>query len=405
MTETRFTWRWLVVIALVGIVMGLAVGLAAGWLVFPTIGSSNVAGLSATAQNDYIVLVANTYAYDQDLTRAKQRLNQLQEKDLKSRVERLAKALAARNDPSAPNVADLAIALGSESAELIPLAEIAANDGWGADSGSIAELEPTKIARVDLNPPSDDSAPNDSAPNDAPTPEATTEQLKPRQARQTQTAAAKANQPEPTPQPEPAEETEPTAVPPTRVPATQAPTPEPTQPAPEPAPVTTEFIPSFPDKWWNAIKFIPANVAPGQQYWKLKYARYCDWAPTDNFETCPNFPAGGMGHSIYIMVVDEGGNCVTTEVNDILNDGSKHPLTPDMLKKIEFPWNPYGFACDQDYEKEMYGEGNTISVPGLPSDTITELQLCATSPPSGYNPPPCGKAHVRYFLIFQRTTR
>src|ERR1700720_964576 len=104
MTETRFTWRWLLVIALVGIFMGLAVGLAAGWILFPNIGGSNVAGLSASAQNDYFALVANTYAYDQDIKRAQERLGQLQDKDIKTRVARLAQSFAVRKDPSAANL-------------------------------------------------------------------------------------------------------------------------------------------------------------------------------------------------------------------------------------------------------------------------------------------------------------
>ncbi len=393
MTETRFTWLWLVVIALVGIGMGLVVGLAAGWLVFPAIGSSNVAGLSASAQNDYIVLVANTYAYDQDLARAKQRLNQLQDKDLKTRVERLAKALAARQDPSAANVADLAVALGSESSDIQSLAEIAATDGWGADAVTDANAEPTKVARSE----SVASAPTEE-PTDA-SAEPTAKPTKVRKNKQTPTTEPQAtSEPEATDEPEPTDAApKPTAVPkPTDVPPT---------PVPQPAPVTTEFIPAFPAGWWDAVKFIPAEVAPGQQYWKLKYARYCDWAPDDNYQTCDGFPGGGMGTSIYIMTVDESGNCITTDVNDDINDGSKYPLTTDALKKIEYPWNPYGFPCTENYEKGMYGEGNSISVPNLPSDKITELSLCAKNPPPGYNPPPCGHAHVRYFLIFQRTTR
>lgn len=387
MTETRFTWRWLLVIALVGIIMGLVFGLAMGWLVFPTIGSSNIAGLSGSAQNDYIVLVANTYSYDQDLPRAKQRLNQLQDKDVKTRVERLAKALAARKDPSAANVADLAVALGSESSELQELALVAANDGWGADAGTVDQAEPTKIARV--------SAQQEEPTQEAPA-EATAKPTKARKKKPTATPTAQAV--EPTSEPEPTQAApKPTAVPkPTDVPPTAA---------PQPAPITTEFNPEFPAKWWDDIKFIPANVAPGQQYWKLKSARFCDWAPEERFDSCQGFPGGSSGVGIWIMTVDENGACVTTDVKDILNDGSRHPLTPDMIKTISFPWNPYNLSCDKDYEKEMYGEGNTISVDGLPSDTITSLQLCAKSPPAGYNPPPCGHAHVRYFLIFQRATR
>ncbi|OQY82959.1 MAG: hypothetical protein B6D41_17600 [Chloroflexi bacterium UTCFX4] len=385
MTETRFTWRWLLVIALVGIGMGLTLGLLAGWLVFPNIGGSNVSGLSVTAQSDYIVLVANTYAYDQDLTRAKQRLNLLHDQDITTRLERLAKSLAARKDASAANVADLAVALGSEDSSLQVMA---ANVG-GDTTDDPANVEPTKIARSDADAQGIEPTPTEQA--------AVEPTVKPTKQRKNKATATPA-EPQATAAPE-----EPTAPPATKAPKSTA---EPTAtPAPVAAPVTTEFTPPYPAGWWNAIKFIPAQVSPGQQYFHLKYARYCDWAPNDNYETCPGFPAGGMGHSIYIMVVDENGNCITTDVNDILNDGSKHPLTPDMLKKIEFPWNPYGYACDKDYEKEMYGEGNDISVPGLPSDTITQLQLCATNPPAGLNPPPCGRAHVRYFLIFQRTTR
>lgn len=392
MTETRFTWRWLLVIALVGILMGLAIGLIAGWIIYPNVGSSSIAGLSASAQNDFIVLVANTYVYDQDASRAKQRLAQLQDRDIKTRVERLAKALAVRKEPSAASVADLAIALGSEDTSLQVMAATLSGDYMPAANDS----EPTKTARNDSN--SNSSNTNAEEPTAASEPT-----VKPTKVKTKKPAATVA--PEPTDEPQAKDAPAPTeaAPKPTAVPKpTEAPT---AAPPPQPAPITTEFIPEFPAKWWDAVKFIPANVAPGQQYWKLRYARYCDWAPEDQYNTCEGFPGGGDGVGIWIMTVDEAGNCVTTPVTDTLNDGSTHPLNPDMLKTINYAWNPYGLACDQDYEKEMYGEGNTISVPGLPSDTITELQLCAKSPPPGYNPPNCGHAHVRYFLIFQRTTR
>lgn len=385
MTETRFTWRWLLVIAVVGIFMGLVVGLAAGWIVFPNIGSSGIAGLSASNQIDYIVLVANTYAYDQDAAAAKRRLSMLQDHDIKTRVERLAKSLAARQDPSAANVADLALLLGSDDSSLQVMAS-----SIGQEPLSESDAEPTKVAHAETEQEPTQVAEDE--PTNAPTEPA---------AKPTKKKKAKATA---TPAPTQAPQAEPTKAPakPTAVPATAAPT---APPPPAAAPVTTEFIPEFPAKWWDAVKFIPAQVAPGQQYWHLKYARYCDWAPTDEFNTCDGFPGGGDGHEIWIMTVDESGNCIETAVTDTLNDGTNFPLTPDMLKDIAYPWNPYGYPCKRDYEKGMYGEGNTISVPGLPSDTITELQLCAKSPPPGHNPPPCGHAHVRYFLIFQRTTR
>lgn len=383
MTETRFTWRWLLVIALVGIGMGLVIGLIAGWIIYPNIGSSSIASLSASAQNDYIILVANTYAYDQDASGAKRRLAQLQDKDIKTRVERLAKALAARKDGSAANVADLAVELGSEDSSLQVLAE-----SIGSDSPPAAvDSEPTKIARTDnLIPAAEQATPVSQEPTAKPT-----------------KAKKKAV---PTNAPAAAESTEvpATKVAATKVAATRAPTAEPTQPPPQAAPVITEFTPAFPAMWWDDVRFTPAQVAPGQQYWHLKYARYCDWSPDDAHATCDGFPGGGMGTSIYVMTVDESGNCITTDVNDDINDGSKYPLTTDALKKIEYSWNPYGYACDQNYEKGMYGEGNGISVPGMPSDRIEGLCLCNKTPVEGQSILQ-GHAHVRYFLIYQRTTR
>lgn len=393
MTETRFTWRWLLVIALAGIGMGIAAGLVAGWIVFPNISNSNVAGLSASSQNDYIILVANTYAYDQDAVRAKQRLAQLQDKDIKGRLERLAKSLATRKDPAAANVADLAVALGSEDSSLQVLAQSVDSQTTSSNS----DADPTKIARSDEGTP---------VPTEGPTAAPTAKK------KRTQTAPAKPTEPRATPASAAAIPTAtrlPTSVPATGAPVAEPtqrpPTVQPTQAAPAPAPVTTEFIPDFPGGWWEAVRFIPAQVTPGQQYWHLKYARYCDWADNDAHETCPGFPGGGMGTTIYVMTVDEAGSCITTPVTDTLNDGTDFPLTPDALKTIAYSWNPYNFPCNQNYEKGMYGEGNDISVPGLPSDKITALSLCATHPPPGVNPPPCGHAHVRYFLIFQRTTR
>lgn len=402
MTETRFTWRWLLVIAVVGIFMGLAVGLAAGWIIFPNIGSSSIAGLSATSQNDYIVLVANTFAYDQDDVAAKQRLGALQDKDIKTRVERLAKALAVRKDTSSANVADLALELGSEDSSIMVLAEQVIN----ADDPTIDE-EPTKSARSDsgaeaTEPTAEPAALSTNAPKATVAP---TDDKKPRTARQTQTALAALSNSDADPTEAATDVPEDTEIPATKVPvATKEPTVAPTE-APVAAPVTTQFTPAFPGGWWDAVQFIPAQVSPGQQYWHLKYARYCDWSPDDNHQTCEGFPGGGMGTSIYVMTVDESGTCITTDVTDDINDGSKYPLTTDALKKIDYPWNPYNYPCTENYEKGMYGEGNSISVPGLPSDKITQLSLCAKSPPPGYNPPPCGHAHVRYFLIFQRTTR
>ncbi len=375
MTETRFTWRWLFVFAAAGVVAGLVLGLIVGWVI-PLGGNApvNVSALSAGAQNDYIILVANSYAFDDDLPRAKQRLDLLKDSNIKARVETLAKALATRKDSYAANVADLAVALGSTDASLKVLAAQVSNDAGG---------EPTKVARVETPPTA----------TPKPTKVATAKVA-------TDTPAATETSEEPADTP-----VKPTKAAVTPAPKnTTAPKPQATNPPVAAAALLPQFEPEFPSMWWDDVKFIPANVSSGQQFWHLKYAKYCDWSPNEAHNTCPNMPGGIMDHSIYIMAVDEAGKCVNTDATDTLNDGSSFPLTADKLKPIPYAWNPFGYSCNQDYEKEMYGEGNDISIPGLPSDKITNLCLCNKTAVEGKNIMQ-GHAHVRYFLIFQRTTR
>lgn len=364
MTETRFTWRWLLVIAVVGIFMGLAVGLAAGWILFPNVGGSNVAGLSASAQNDYIVLVANTYAYDQDLKHAQERLGQLQDKDIKTRIERLAKSFATRKDPSAANLADLAVALGSDDSSLQVLAEQVTNT---SDSPTDNQ-EPTKIAQVDNSI--------------EPTTTAEEPTVKP-------TKVKKA-----TPTPKPTEEAAPTDTPKPKAPvakATAKPTDVPTA-APVAAAVAPQWAPDFPSQWWNGVAFSGAAVAPGQEYWHLKSALYCD--VSDQRNNCPNLSGGSSDHTIYVSVVDANGQCADVKINHQINTGEMQ----DMEKKdVAYPWNPY--SCNVDYEWAMYGEGSNIWIDGLPSDKISNLCLCSVI--NNWS----ARAHVRYFLVFQKTTR
>lgn len=156
-----------------------------------------------------------------------------------------------RQDPSAANVADLAVALGSESSDIQSLAEIAATDGWGADAVTDANAEPTKVARSE----SVASAPT-KEPTDAPA-EPTAKPTKVRKNKQTPTT-----EPQATSEPEATDEPEPTDAAP-KLTAVPKPTDVPPTPVPQPAPVTTEFIPAFPAGWWDAVKFIPAEVAPG----------------------------------------------------------------------------------------------------------------------------------------------
>ena len=62
----------------IGIALGLAIGLFIGWEVWPTeFTDANPAVLQRPYQDDYIQMVADVYASDQDLTTARIRLGEL----------------------------------------------------------------------------------------------------------------------------------------------------------------------------------------------------------------------------------------------------------------------------------------------------------------------------------------
>ncbi len=373
MTDTRFTWRWLFVFAAAGVVIGLVLGLLAGWAV-PLGGSApvDVSALSASAQNDYIVLVANSYAFDDDLPHAKQRLDLLKDSNIKARVEKLAKALNTRQDSYAANVADLAVALGSTDAALKVLAAQVTNNAGGEPSG-----EPTKVARVE-DPPTATPKPTKAATAKV----------------ATDTPAATEPSAEPTDTPAKPTKAAATAAPKNTV----APQPQPTNPPAPAAALQPEWKPGL-DQWWSGVKFVPASVAAGQQYWRLKSATFCDVPPAgapSSTDTCPGMPGGPMDHTIYIGVLDAGGNCAQNiSVKHLTNTGD---TTPAEQKNAIYPWN----SCNVDYEWNMYGEGNDIWIEGngLPSDRLNGMVM--NSPQLNWS---SNKAHVRYFLVFQLTTR
>lgn len=361
MTETRFTWQWLFAVAAIGMFIGLLFGLVVGWVALPVAGSGvDVSSLNAGAQNDYIILVANTFAYDGDLAKAKDRLTLLKDSKIASRVEILAKALNTRQDPSAANVADLAVQLGSTDSALQVLAASETNNPG---------TEPTKYAQVDVQPSS--------------TPEPT----------EVSTLAPEATE---------APTDEPTLAP-TKKSITAAPKntakpapPVPTNPPQQAAALFPEFKPGFPDSWPKNISFTPANVAPGQQYWHLTKATFCDVPPTNapkGYDSCPGFPGGETDHTIYVAVTNADGSCATATVKHQINTGESPALEQ---KHVAYPWN----SCDTDYEWAMYGEGNDIWIDGLPSDRMGSLVM--NSPQLNWSG---NRAHVRYFLLFQMTTR
>jgi hypothetical protein len=161
-------------------------------------------------------------------------------------------------------------------------------------------------------------------------------------------------------------------------------------------PLLPEFNPAFPEGWPRSVHFTPANVAPGQLYWRLASAVFCDVPAKghEHEETCPDYPGGMLDHTVYVVVLDEGGGCASN-VNILheMNTGDRVPL---VVKHEQYPWA----SCATDYQWTMYGEGNDFWLADLPSDRIGGLVL--NSPQLNWAE---NRAHVRYFLIFQRTTR
>jgi hypothetical protein len=162
-------------------------------------------------------------------------------------------------------------------------------------------------------------------------------------------------------------------------------------PTPIPAPVaTTQWLPSFPSEWPGGAAYQPvvASVAPGQKYWRLSKALYCDI--NDQRNDCPNLPGGPLGTSIYIMLIDANGSRTSAPLLVTKEDGSL--ATASDIGPEKSPDDP----CNCNY---TYGANQwAIQVGGAPSDKISGLGLYSVA----YK---LSNYHVRYFLTFQLITR
>jgi hypothetical protein len=325
MSEVGWAWRGLPVVVGVFLLVGLCIGLFIGGVLWPPqIANVDVADLKPSAQDEFIILVADAYAYDGDLPSAQKRLAELKDKNIAARVARLAKELAAQNHPSATNLAVLALALGVSDAQ-------------------IARLVMTLAPAATLTPTATPTA----APTDTPTPTLT---------------------PSVTPTFKPT-----STITPTRT-ATRRPT---LSPTPKPAALApTVWLPAFPAEWPGGVRYEPANVAPGQRYWRLARALYCDIRDT-RFD-CPNLPGGSDGIGIYVLLVNGKAPLLLDGAPANLEDKSNDPY------------------CQCTYE--LFPDGRTIQVANFPSDKIGGLALNSvkTKVP---------QTHVRYFLTFELVTR
>lgn len=317
--KVELAWRGLPIVIGVCLLIGLGIGLFIGGVLWPPqIANVDVTDLKPSAQDEFIVLIADAYAYDQDLASAQKRLAELKDKNIGARVARLAKELATNNHSSAANLAALALALGETDAQIALI---------------VTTLTPTVTPTL--------------APTETPTPLPTL------------TAT-------------------PTWTPTTTRTPTRTPTRRPVfSPTPKPAAIPpTVWLPAFPAEWPGGVKYEPANVAPGQKYWRLARALYCD-IRDERFD-CPNLPGGSDGIGIYVLLVNGKAPLLLDGTPANLEDKSNDP------------------QCRCTYE--LFPDGRTIQVGNFPSDKISGLALSSvkTKVP---------QTHVRYFLTFELVTR
>lgn len=316
-----FWWRGLPVVIGVCVLIGLGLGLFIGGVLWPPqVANVDVTDLKSSAQDEFIVLIAEAYGYDQNLPSAQKRLAELKDKNVSARVARLAKQAAAQNHPAAANLAALALALGESDPQIARI---------------VATLTPT------------------ATPTPLPT--------------HTSTAT-------PVPSPTLTLTWTPTVTStPTRT-ATRRPT---VSPTPKPAALApTLWLPDFPTEWPGGVRYEPANVAPGQKYWRLARALYCDIRDT-RFD-CPNLPGGSDGIGIYVLLANGKAPLLLNGTPANLEDKSNDP------------------HCQCTYE--LFPDGKTIQIGNFPSDKISGLALSSVKTK-------IPQTHVRYFLKFELVTR
>lgn len=120
-SEARARRRRVILLACVGIVAGIVIGyfIATNWLIQP---APQFLELAPSAQDDYILMVAEAYAVDRNIPLAQQRLTRLNDPHTTDRIIALAKSYAPQKDYVAVRLALLAVAAGAKDPELVALA-------------------------------------------------------------------------------------------------------------------------------------------------------------------------------------------------------------------------------------------------------------------------------------------
>jgi hypothetical protein len=296
---------------------------------------------------------------------AQDRLARMRDSQFTARVEDFAIRYASKRNRTSVNLINLAIALGSKNSGLVavvvtttpPPRPSATHENAPVFSDVRATLAPTSTPSplpTNTSEPVFIVVPNDNPylilPTDTPT------------ITNTPTAT---NTPRPV----------------TRVPtATEVPTSTAVPPAPG-----VSWEPGFPGGWPPGVYFEAANVEPGQGYWHLTHAVYCDFIE-DNFG-CPDRPGNRNGTSIYVM---NGGNAIDVIAPGGANVGGDPTQIGDLKADTDMCECSWAFLVN-DYR---------VSVAGAPSDAIGGFSLYTV----GGNVL-AGHAHVRYFLYFEYITR
>ncbi|MCL4395142.1 MAG: hypothetical protein M1482_10135 [Chloroflexi bacterium] len=259
--------KYRVALAVIGLGLfgGLLVGLWIGWNAWPVqVAGVDISDLKPASQDDYLVLTAKDYAYDQDLARAQGRLAQLHDAKANERVAALAREYSAQGNSDAAPLAALALALGSTDGDIQLIATTA------TPTPSLTPA-PTQTPRPTLTPiltpklyPTDTPAP----PTHTPRPRATKT--------------------------------------PTRVPIPD-----------------TAWQPAYPGEWPPGVRYQPASVAAGKKYWHLVKALYCDLK--DTRFNCANLPGGPEGIGVYVILAGGKAQMVLDGKPAELEDKSSDP--------------------------------------------------------------------------------
>lgn len=363
---SRFSW--------IIVLVALAVGIALGVYFSTTLNEPTAAPtpqtlqLDRAAQNDYILNVADAFAADGNLQIAQDRLARLRDSQIAARVENFAINNAPKRDAQSIHLIRLAIALGSKNGGLIALVITATptalpthtRENAPVFSNVRATVAPTETPRpipTKTKTPVIIILPNENPVIVLPT--------------ETPTIT---NTPNPTQ----------TRRPNTRIP-TPTETPIPTEIPPPPAPL---FEPDR-SQWPGTVYYEPANVAPGEGYWHLTHAVYCDAFDSSdgnkyNFG-CEERAGGSAGTSIYVM---SGGNTI-----DVWAGGDNVADDPTIVGDKKNP----GDVCDCDYS--FQSSNVKVNVRGAPSDAIGGFCLCSVNFGWGSH------AHVRFYLYFEYRIR